>query len=207
VIVKNNIQHKVISDERIGAPPASRPVSGTYRILFSFSKTGKGVFLSHLGIIEVFSMAFIRSNIPVLFSGGFNPLPKLDFASPLAMGIAGEGEIASLDTTAPFDAEHFRTALNRALPQGFSVTAAVNLLIPEGAKKHSLASLLWGYEYEAPDSREPELVKAGNERSYRLAQKSIYGLRRKSVLARPPGEDISSSYFNVYRGLYPEKAI
>jgi radical SAM-linked protein len=156
--------------------------------------------------MEIFSMAFIRLNIPVLFTEGFNPLPKLDFASPLAMGIAGEGEIASLDTTVPLDAEVFSAALNRALPQGFSVTAAINLLIPGGVKKHSLASLLWGYEYVAPDSPGPDLVKAGDEKSYRLA-KDLYGLRRRSVLARPPGEDISASYFTVYRGLYPEKAL
>ncbi|MFP3088918.1 TIGR03936 family radical SAM-associated protein [Treponema sp. TIM-1] len=209
-IVENNIHSKVISDgisQGFTAPQIKKPAPDTYRILFSFSKTGKGVFLSHLGVIEVFSMAFIRSGIPVLFTGGFNPLPKLDFASPLAMGIAGEGEIASLDTDYPFEAECFKDTLNRALPQGFSVIEAVNLLIPGGLKKHSLASLLWGYEYEAPDSHGPDLVKAGDEKSYRLTQKGLYGLRRRAVLAKPPGEDISSSYFTVYRGLYPEKVL
>jgi radical SAM-linked protein len=206
-IIENNIQQKIISTDslgEVGLPQVKKTTPDTYRILFSFSKTGKAVFLSHLGVIEIFSMAFIRSGIPVLFTGGFNPLPKLDFASPLAMGVAGEKEIASLDTTVLFDVELFKAALNRALPQGFFITEAKNLLIPGGVKKHSLASLLWGYEYEAPDSP-PDLVKAGDEKAYRLVKKDLYGLKRRSVFARAPGADVSSSYFTVFRGLYPEE--
>jgi radical SAM superfamily enzyme YgiQ (UPF0313 family) len=210
-IVKNNIHHEVIyhhDHEDSKAPEGKKTVPDTHRILFSFSKTGKAVFLPHLGVVESFSMAFIRSGVPVLFTAGFNPLPRLDFASPLAMGITGEGEIASLDTTGPFDAELFITALNRCLPQGFFVTRAVNLLIPGGVKKHSLASLLWGYEYERPSpgaAPRPDLVKAPDEKAYRL-EKVFYGLRRRSVLAKEPaGEDQPASYFTVYRGLYPEK--
>jgi hypothetical protein len=204
-IVENNIHHKVISRydlEDSGSPQPHKPVPETHRIIFSFSKTGKAVFLPHLGVIEIFSMAFIRSDIPVLFTGGFNPLPKLDFASPLAVGIAGEGEIASLDTTASFDAERFKAALNRTLPQGFSITSAINIRIPGGAKKHSLTSLLWGYEYEGFSPQNPDMVKAPDEKAYRLAQKGFYGLRRRSVLARVPAGDQPASYFTVYRSLY-----
>jgi radical SAM-linked protein len=199
-IVENNIQHEVISHPSPQAHPPPHQPAPSYRILFSFSKTGKAVFIPHLGVVELFSMAFIRSGVPVLFTGGFNPLPRLDFASPLAMGIAGEGEIASLDTTVPFEAERFKAALNRALPQGFSVTAAVNIFIPGGVKKHSLASLLWGFEYETPSG--VDMVKAKDEKAYRLAQKSLYGQRRRSVLARIPGEDRGASYLTVYRSLY-----
>ncbi|MDR2629574.1 MAG: DUF2344 domain-containing protein, partial [Spirochaetaceae bacterium] len=106
-IVNNNIHNKVIScdfPKKNEFPFSKKPDLDTYRILFSFSKTGKAVFISHLGVLEIFSMAFIRLGFPVLFTGGFNPLPKLDFASPLALGITGESEIASLDTTVPFDA-------------------------------------------------------------------------------------------------------
>ncbi|MDR3160204.1 MAG: TIGR03936 family radical SAM-associated protein [Spirochaetaceae bacterium] len=206
-IVKNNIHHEVISHHTPEEPETPHPyrpsIPDTHRILFSFSKTGKAVFLPHLGVIEIFSMAFIRSGIPVLFTGGFNPLPRLDFASPLAMGITGEGEIASLDTTVPFEAERFQAALKGALPQGFSVTGAVNIFIPGGVKKHSLASLLWGYEYETAFREVPDLVKAKDEKAYRLAQKSLYGQRRKSVLARASaGEDRGACYFTVYRSLY-----
>jgi hypothetical protein len=209
-MVKNNIQHKVISceiSEETGDQEAPKPAPDTYRILFSFSKTGKAVFLPHLSVMESFFMAFIRSNIPVLFTGGFNPLPRLDFASPLALGIVGEGEIASLDTTVPFDGDLFGALLNRHLPQGFSVTGAANFLIPGGAKKHSLASLLWGYTYQTPSQGEPDFVKAGNEKAYRLDLKKLYGLRRCAVLAKKPAEtDQGASYFTVYRSLYPKTA-
>jgi hypothetical protein len=115
-----------------------------------------------------------------------------------------------LDTTEPFDTALFITTLNRSLPQGFLVTGAINLLIPGGVKKHSLASLLWGYEYENPSfgtASEPDLVKAQDEKAYRQTGDGLYGLRRRSVLARDPaGEDQPASYFTVYRALYPQKA-
>jgi hypothetical protein len=213
-IVENNIHDKTSScssPEKPGFPDGDPPQTvkktplHTYRILFSFAKAGKAVFFPHLSVIEIFSMAFIRSGIPVLFSEGFNPLPKLDFASPLAIGICGEGEIACLDTAVPFDAVLFQNTLNGSLPQGFSITGALNILIPGGTKKHSLASLLWGYEYENQAKPGPELVKAKDEKTYRLAQGGLYGLTRRAVLAGPPaGEDRPESYFTVYRSLYPE---
>ncbi|MDR2103660.1 MAG: TIGR03936 family radical SAM-associated protein [Treponema sp.] len=214
-IVENNIHDETVSCSAVDPLPSipavlppllsgKKTIPDTYRILFSFTKTGRAVFFPHLSVIEIFSMAFIRSGIPVFFSEGFNPLPKLDFASPLAIGIRGEGEIACLDTTAPFDAELFRSTLNQSLPQGFSVTGALNTLIPGGIKKHSLASLLWGYEYESQAPGQTDLVKARDEKEYRLLRNGLYGLTRRAILARPPaGDDQPESYFRVYRSLYP----
>jgi radical SAM superfamily enzyme YgiQ (UPF0313 family) len=196
----------------VAAPHLQDPA--TYRILFSFSKTGPAVWLPHLAVIEVFSMALQRAGIPVKFSQGFNPLPRLDFASPLSIGVFAEGEIATLDTEESFDAAVFIKRLNPQLPKGFSVNKALNLFIPPGMKKHSAASLLWGFVY-APSAASSsgtnvgpdDLVSAAGEKQYRRERlttgNSLFSLTRKSVLAGSPAHPLKpASYFSVYEVLY-----
>jgi hypothetical protein len=183
---------------------------GIFRILFSFSKQGSAVFNSHLGLLEIFSMAFVRSGLPVLFSRGFNPLPRLDIAAPLSLGIRGTGEIASLDMDGYVDPSAFRERLNPSLPGGISVTDAAGVFIPSGAKKHSVSALLWGFRYRNEQSSEGfDTVKAKDEKSYRASRLAdggtVYRLERLSVLACRPGapDEDGTSYFDIYRSLYP----
>jgi radical SAM superfamily enzyme YgiQ (UPF0313 family) len=191
-----------------GAEEDRVPDPATYRIVFSFGKTGPAIWLPHLAVIEVFSMALQRAGIPVQFSRGFNPLPRLDFASPLSLGVFAEEEIATVDTEGFFDAAAFIETLNPKLSEGFKVNRALNLFIPSGAKKHSAASLLWGFAY-APSSpgAEPDLVSAALEKQYRNGRLtgvgSLFGLIRKTVLARSPEvPQKPASYFSVYESLY-----
>ena len=173
----------------------------TFRIIFSFSKQGTAVFHPHLGILEIFFMAFIRAGIPVLYSQGFNPLPALEITSPLSLGIRACGEMAAIDTEGFFAAEEFKSKMNAFLPEGFEIVKAMNVYIPSGAKKHSLSSLLWGFVYAGENGKE-ETIAVANEKSYRETRigpaGNIYGLERLTVLARP-----GVSYFEAYRGLYP----
>jgi radical SAM family uncharacterized protein/radical SAM-linked protein len=194
----------------------------THRILFSFVKTGPAVWLPHLAVIEMFSMAFQRAHIPVRFSEGFNPLPRLDFASPLSIGVFAEGEIATIDTEGFFDAGFFIERLRPQLPEGFKVNKALNLFIPSGGKKYSAASLLWGFSYTPSGGRAAvssysgtnageDLVTAAGEKQYRrerlAAGESLFDLTRKSVLAgNPANPKEPASYFSVYEALYARRA-
>jgi hypothetical protein len=183
----------------------------TFRILFSFEKQRSAAFLPHLALVEIFSSAFIRSRIPVLFTQGFNPNPKLDFASPLSLGLQASGEIASVDLEiregAGFAAQDFIAAMNRSLPDGIRVVEAVKTFIPSGSKKRSTPSLLWGFVYQAGDGSD-DLVRVFDEKAYRVSRtgpgRSLYNLTRKTVLAKGPADpQTPASYFDVYRSLYP----
>jgi radical SAM superfamily enzyme YgiQ (UPF0313 family) len=218
-IVQNIIQPDIllkVDAEDPGAPPGDRESlfpkrdPETFRMLFSFSKQGKAVFHSHLSLLEIFSMAFLRSGLPVLFSRGFNPLPRLDIASPLSLGIRGTGEIASLDMDGHFDPPAFRETLNRALPEGIGILDAAAARIPSGAKKHSVSALLWGFSYRNGNSPKGfDLVAAKDEKAYRASRLagggSLCDLERSAVLAGYPGaarNGEGASYFDIYRALY-----
>jgi radical SAM-linked protein len=156
------------------------------------------VFIPHLGVIEVFASSIIRSGVPACYTEGFNPLVKIDFASPAPVGIGGSAEIACLDLEQPPEPEDFICTLNKALPGGFTVTRAELFTIPLGGKKYSPASLLWGFRYG------DTLVPAREDKAYRTSRQegTLFGLVRDGILAKPPDADGPEDYFCLYQQLY-----
>jgi radical SAM superfamily enzyme YgiQ (UPF0313 family) len=205
----------IVNQEKkeVNEKPANKTTQSTdpsvYRVLFSFSKEGSAVFHGHLSLIEIFSMAFRRADIPVIYTKGFNPLPKMEFASPLSVGISAELEIASVEFSEMFPAERFIASLNDNLPSGIVIKEAESFLIKSGMKKYSLSSLLWGFRYQYYE--DTDFVNAKEDKIYRQNKlkdrKSLFLLKRSAVLARNMSGDAGeyAPYFDVYRFLYPDK--
>ena len=178
-----------------------------FRMLFAFGKEKSAVFHGHLSLIEIFSMSLRRANINVIYTKGFNPLAKMEFASPLSTGISADFEIASVDFLNEISADSFINDLNKKLPDGIQIKNAESFQIKGGMKKHSLASLLWGYSYKFNESI--EYVNAKNEKVYRekLIKENIskFFMRRCEVLAKnvlDNGSNEYMSYFDAYRYIY-----
>jgi radical SAM-linked protein len=206
-ITKINVNHKI---DRVNENHSvNKKDPDVYKVLFAFSKKENAVFHGHLSLIEIFSMSFRRAGIPVLYTLGFNPLAKIEIACPLTTGITACYELASADFTAPVMTDVFVENLNRNLPKGFRIERAECFYIKSGMKKHSLASLLWGFQYEGTEG--PDYVKASEEKTFRQKRlengASIFSLKREEVLARNVKDKDTewSSYFDTYRFLYPEK--
>jgi radical SAM superfamily enzyme YgiQ (UPF0313 family) len=197
-IVENSIQDVVENTLNEVSEQAASVHAPSFRAIFSFSKTGPAVLIPHLGVMEAFSMAFVRSGLNVVYTQGFNPLIKLDFASPAALGLVCKAEIASVDLQDPVLPQDFTARLNRALPSGFNVRSAQLYRIPDGVKKYSVAALLWGFRYKG------SMVAAKEEKAFRstITDSSIYGLVREAVYARDPESGTAADYFAVYDALY-----
>jgi radical SAM-linked protein len=132
----------VIQDGAQGTPQVPPP-----RLLFSFIKEGTASYISHLDMMTVFERSLVRAGVHARFTEGFNPKPRLEFASPLGLGIESDEEIAAVVLGEAGDAEGFIEGMNRALPPGLRVTRAVLTVEQAGAKRRSLMSLHWGSEY------------------------------------------------------------
>ena len=185
-----------------------------YRMLFSFSKKDTAVFHGHLSVIEIFSSAFRRAGIPVNYTKGFNPIVKMEFASPLSTGVSAEGEIALIDFyDDDIKSAMFEEEVNTRLPQGIRVETAKSFFIPSGKKKHSLSSLLWGFAYYGTEEK-IDYVRFDQEKFYRNEllknhgdqRSGLFYLRRKEILAKDlTGKSAEwVSYFDVYKSLYPD---
>ncbi len=154
-------------------------------------------------------MSFRRAGISVMYTKGFNPLIKMEFASPLSIGISADCEIASVDFSEEISIENFVPDLNNNLPYGFTIKKAESFLIKSGMKKHSLSSLLWGFAYVKKDG--VDYVNQKEEKVYRQNRlnngETLFSLNRKETLSRNvTNEDVKQwiSYFNAYRFLYPD---
>ena len=179
-----------------------------YRIVFSFTKEGSSVFLGHLDLIEIFSMAFRRAGIQVMYTKGFNPLVKIEFVSPLSVGISASGEIAAVDFLDFNQDIYFKNSLNSVLPDGIKINKYECFLIKSGEKKYSLASILWGFSYKN-ENNDFDYVNFKEEKVYRKERLenegcTLFSLRRSEVLAKNVlGDDRQwVSYFDVYNILY-----
>ena len=86
----------------------------TYRIFFA--KRGALIFVSHLDFSHAIVRAMKRAGLPLKYSEGFSPHPKIVFGLPLSVGMTGENEI--LDVTLDSDDisfEELKTRLEGAL--------------------------------------------------------------------------------------------
>ncbi|MGH3242620.1 MAG: TIGR03936 family radical SAM-associated protein [Spirillospora sp.] len=104
-----------------GPPPA--PV--TQRLRVRYAKRGRLRFTSHRDISRAVERAVRRAGIPVAFSGGFTPHPKISYAGAAATGVASEAEYLEIGLTAPRDPARVRADLDAALPPGLDIVDVV----------------------------------------------------------------------------------
>jgi radical SAM family uncharacterized protein/radical SAM-linked protein len=113
------------------------------RIRVWFGKRGQIALLSHLDLVRLFDRAIRRAAIPVAFTGGFHPGPRISIASALALGVTSSGEIVDFDLAQPLTIAEFRNQLTAQLPDDLPIYH-LDLLSPGSA---SATQLLEQAEY------------------------------------------------------------
>lgn len=126
-----------------------------YRVIFV--KEGDFACLSHLDLQRTFIRVLRRTGMPLAYSQGFNPQPRLSFAAPLAVGITGDREYLEFDLTRQLDSEKIKTDLNRILPGELAVRI-VREIDPKGPVLASLVKAAFYVAFFSPPV--PELTPA-----------------------------------------------
>ncbi|ABW14621.1 TIGR03936 family radical SAM-associated protein [Frankia sp. Mgl5] len=104
-----------------GPPPP--PVVARVRV--RFAKRGRLRFLSHRDIARTFERGLRRARIPVAFSAGFSPHPRVSWVGAAPTGAASEAEYFEVALSAPMEPEQVRAELDAALPPGLDVLHCV----------------------------------------------------------------------------------
>ena len=99
-----------------------KPVTNTH-LLVRYAKRGKMRFASHLDVARAFERGVRRAGLPIAYSAGFTPHPKISYAGGAPTGVASEAEYLSLALTSKVEADAVRDRLNAALPDGIDVIA------------------------------------------------------------------------------------
>lgn len=91
------------------------------RIIAAFQKNKEISYTSHLDVQRTLQRAFRRANLPLAYSKGFNPHPKLSFATALATGYTSDGEWFEVELDRPIEPQTFIDRVNPVLPDGMRV--------------------------------------------------------------------------------------
>ncbi|MEU5941486.1 TIGR03936 family radical SAM-associated protein [Micromonospora sp. NPDC047548] len=90
-----------------------------------YAKRGPLRFTSHRDFARAFERALRRAGVPIAFSQGFTPHPKISYASAAPTGVASEAEYLEIGLREPVDPGQLRAALDAALSPGLDVLDAV----------------------------------------------------------------------------------
>jgi len=90
-----------------------------FKVRLRLRKDGRARHVGHLDFMTVIHRAVRRAGIPVRFSMGFNPHPRISFPDALPTGVESDAEILDLELNRPLSAQETVEALNRELPEGF----------------------------------------------------------------------------------------
>ena len=139
-------------------------MSGTYaqrmRVTFSTGETVK--YVGHLDMYRAWERALRRAGLPLAYSQGFNPQPRLHFAAALPVGFTGQAELLDVFLDEAVAVEDFLARLAAALPAGIRPVAAE----PVPRELPSLQTQILAAEYEVQVETEeaPEAFRATLER-------------------------------------------
>lgn len=97
-----------------------------YRI--TFAKRGALSFISHLDFNHSFIRILKRAGIPLKYSEGFNPRPKIVFGLPLSVGMEGENEIVDIGLREELSCDEVKKRLIDAVPDDMEIK---DVTIPE----------------------------------------------------------------------------
>lgn len=93
-------------------------------VRIKFSKTGVLKFISHLDLCRTFSSAVLRAKIPIWYTEGFNPHPKMVFSLPLSVGTESVCEYMDIKITSPMPFDEIVSRLNSALTPDIKILEA-----------------------------------------------------------------------------------
>ena len=86
-----------------------------------FVKEGRARYISHLDLMRTFQRAFLRADIPIKHTEGFNPHPFISIALPLSLGFSSQCEILEFGLLEGTAHQEVPERLNAALPEGVRV--------------------------------------------------------------------------------------
>jgi radical SAM-linked protein len=106
-----------------------------------YAKRGRARFTSHRDFGRAFERALRRAAVPMAYSSGFSPHPRISYANAAPTGAASEAEYLEIGLAAACDPDKVRDALDEALPLGLDVVEVVEA--PPGALASELTGSRW----------------------------------------------------------------
>jgi radical SAM-linked protein len=135
-------------------------------------------FSSHRDFQRAFERALRRAGVPMAYSAGFSPHPKISYAGAASTGAASEAEYVEIGVLEVLDPDRVRLALDAALPPGLDVLEVV--VAGPGQLAERLQASAWEIRLEGVD----QAVAAAAVRTFLAAETVEVERMMKSGLRR-----------------------
>jgi len=99
------------------------------RLRIRFSRGEEIKYISHLDLLRLWHRALNRAGIPIAYSEGFSPHPRMSLAAPLALGVTGESELMDIFLDKWSSPHTFTSAMERQLPRGIKIEQVFNIAL------------------------------------------------------------------------------
>jgi radical SAM family uncharacterized protein/radical SAM-linked protein len=153
------------------------------KVRLRFTKRGEARFISHLELSHLFYRASKRADLPLCYSEGFHPMPRIIFATALPVGIESLMEIVDLELEGRITPLEVKERLNQTLPSGIEIIGAED--VPFSSPPASLLprSIYWIPLDHLTSKKEAttKLTKALEKREWLLHQERKGKQRRVDI--------------------------
>jgi radical SAM-linked protein len=168
------------------SPEGPPPPPTVQKLRLRYAKRGPLRFASHRDLARALERALRRAQVPMAYSAGFTPHPKISYVGAAPTGAASEAEYLEIGLAQRCDPEAVRTALDDSLPPGIDVVECVEAAEGGGSLADRIDATRWRVELPGIEPAELEsavaaLLAAGE---VTVAKRTKNGLR--DVDARAP---------------------
>jgi radical SAM-linked protein len=117
------------------------------RVRVRYAKRGRLRFTSHRDFARAFERALRRAAVPIAFSAGFSPHPRISYLGAAPTGVASEAEYLELGLTEPVDPGRLAAALDAVLPPGLDIVECVEASPGGGGLADRIDAAAWQLEF------------------------------------------------------------
>ncbi|WP_027177632.1 TIGR03960 family B12-binding radical SAM protein [Maridesulfovibrio bastinii] len=156
--------------------PAEKPELGLKGSHFRlwFEKMGPTAYLSQLDLQSVLERAMRRAELPLSFSEGFHPMPRISFGKALPVGVESSCEWLNIMLRTAIDADELIKRLNSQMPIGLNIVKADTLTL---SRKHPQPQV---EEYTMTYFNDNETVRKWMENWHDFLGKETFPVERKT---------------------------
>lgn len=138
---------RAMAARRVPEGPAPDPA--VQRLRIRYAKRGRMRFTSTRDFQRALERAVRRAGLPVAFSAGFHPHPKISYANAAPTGAASEAEYVEVSLTERVDPARVAPLLDASLPEGLDVVEVVDGEDLEGSLADRLQGSVWALRFRA----------------------------------------------------------
>lgn len=133
------------------------PNTPVQRLRLRYGKKNDARFIGHLDVARFWERVFRRVDLPIAYSQGFNPQARLQFASALPVGIAGENELVDVWLLERIEPSDWLERLRSTLPPGFILQDICEVPLRSSVMQSSLRYAIYRV-YPRSDLSQDELI-------------------------------------------------